>query len=224
MTGAADRTAATCRCVACGAALEELLLPRLATALRDLDLAERFAAVTVCCDDLPGGDDGWLRLDPPQPPAAAPRLTIFCAPRVFAERHPGGSPFPGPAVWEAAPAPAVEAGFDPDRFSPAETNAFLNHQLAFAADLLQGVLQPDLVPDGQAEALAAAWDVVVDGRLQRLGLPGYDQTRRRAGFSRLFASAGVLLPGHWQIFQSLWDGALASQAEVLGAVRHLPRL
>jgi len=224
VTDAPDRQPPPCHCIACGRELEALLLPRIATAVRDVDLATDIAAVTVCCDDLPGGDDGWLRLDPPRPPASLPSLTIFCAPRVFVERHPGGPVSPAPPVWEPAPAPRSEEVFDPDRFSPGETNAFLHHQLAFAADLLHGRLLPDLVPVAQAEALAAAWDVVIDGRLQRLGLPGYDQARRRARFSRLFSSAGVLLPGHWQIFQSLWDGGLVTQADVLGAVRHLPRL
>jgi hypothetical protein len=66
--------------------------------------------------------------------------------------------------------------------------------------------------------------VTVDGRLQRAGLPGYDQALRRRRFSRLFSSTGVLLPGHWQIFESLWAGALGGQAEVLEATRRLPRL
>ena len=64
----------------------------------------------------------------------------------------------------------------------------------------------------------------VDGRLERSALPGYDQARRRGRFSRLFSSAGILMPGHWQIFQSLWDGGLAGAGEVLAAVRQLPRL
>ena len=48
--------------------------------------------------------------------------------------------------------------------------------------------------------------------------------QRRAQFSRLFSSATVLMPHHWQIFQSLWEGGLEGQREVLAAVRQLPQL
>jgi hypothetical protein len=212
-----------CRCVACAPALAELVLPRLIAAVRNLELAQELAAVTVCCDDLPDGDDGWLRLEPEAAPGRVRRLTIYCAPRVFDE-HSRGGVTPAPAVWEQFAAPRDDTAVAPDRFSPAETNAFLHHQLAIVADLLRGRLLPDLVPSSLAEAFAAAWDVAVDGRLERSGLPGYDQARRRGRFSGLFASAGILMPGHWQIFQSLWDGGLESQAEVQAAVRHLPGL
>jgi hypothetical protein len=209
-----------CRCVACTPALAELVLPRLIAAVRNLELVHDLATVTVCCDDLPDGDDGWLRLEP----VGGTRLTIYCAPRVFDEHSRGGGVTPAPAVWEQSAAPRDEGDAVPDRFSPAETNAFLHHQLTIVADLLRGRLLPDLVPAPLAEAFAAAWDVAVDGRLERSGLPGYDQARRRGRFSGLFSSAGILMPGHWQIFQSLWDGGLESQAEVQAAVRHLPGL
>lgn len=211
------------RCLACGDELAELVAPRAAAALRHLELEGELSAVVICCDDLPDGDDGWLRLDRPAAPERRPALTIFCAPRVFCD--PGrGTVEPGPAVWEQRPAPRGEDPVPPDRFSPAETNAFLHHQLALAADLLRGRVLPDLVPAALAEAFAAAWDVVLDGRLERAGLPAYAQAARRARFSRLFATAGVLMPGHWQIFQSLWDGGLGGAGEVLAAVRQLPRL
>ena len=213
-----------CRCVACGPALAELVLPRLVAAVRNLGLEAELATVPMCCDDLPDGDDGWLRLDPAAAPGRVQRLTIYCAPRVFDEHSRAGSVTPAPAVWEQSAAPRHEEAATADRFSPAETNAFLHHQLAIVADLLRGHLLPELVPPTLAEAFAAAWDVVVDGRLERSALPGYDQARRRGRFSGLFSSAGILMPGHWQIFQSLWDGGLETQAEVQAAVRQLPGL
>ncbi|MFO7608105.1 MAG: hypothetical protein R6X35_02730 [Candidatus Krumholzibacteriia bacterium] len=210
-------------CLACGDELAELVAPRAAAALRHLELAGELSAVVVCCDDLPDGDDGWLRLDRTAAPQRLPVLTVFCGPRVFCD--PGrGSVEPGPAVWEQRAAPRREDPFPLHRFSPDETNAFLHHQFALAADLMRGRILPDLVPTALAEAFAASWDVVLDGRLQRAGLPAYGQAVRRARFSRLFATAGVLMPGHWQIFQSLWDGGLAGAGEVLAAVRRLPRL
>jgi len=211
------------RCLACAPQLAELVAPRVLAAVQHLELENELSTVVICCDDLPDGDDGWLRVDPGGPAAAGPVLTVYCAPAVFSD--PGrGAVEPGRAVWEQAAAPRDEEPFVTARFSPAETNAFLHHQLALAADLLHGRVVPELVPAALAEAFAAAWDVVVDGRLQRAGLPGYSQGRRRARFSRLFSSAGVLMPGHWQIFQSLWDGGIEGAGAVVAAVRHLPRL
>ena len=223
MASAARSAPAAVRCLACAPELAELVAPRVEAALRHLELAREFSAVEICCDDLPDGDDGWLRLDRGGPTDPRPVLTLYCAPRAF--RTPGGGRVePAAAVWEQAAAPRDEDPFPADRFSPEETNAFLHHQLALAGDLLGGTLQPDLVPGTLAEAFAAAWDVVLDGRLERAGLPGYGQPWRRARFSRLFSSAGVLMPGHWQIFQSLWEGGLDGPAAVLAAVKQLPRL
>ncbi|MBE0567632.1 MAG: hypothetical protein IH621_16875 [Krumholzibacteria bacterium] len=223
MAGVQADPPAQVRCLACGDDLTELVAPRAAAALRHLELERELSAVVICCDDLPDGDDGWLRLDPAAAGERRPVLTVFCAPRAFAD--PGRGPVePGPAIWEQRRAPWNEGAPLPERFSPAETNAFLHHQFALAADLLRGRVLPELVPAALAEGFAAAWDVVLDGRLERAGLPAYTQAVRRARFSRLFATAGVLMPGHWQIFQSLWDGGLAGAPEVLGAVRQLPRL
>lgn len=222
-TAAENRPPAVVRCLAGGPELDDLVVPRAAAAVHHLRLQDTLAAVDICCDDLPDGDDGWLRLEPGEGADRRPRLTIYCSPLAFCERG-RGAVEPAAEAWELRPAPRAEDLDLPHRFSPAETNAFLHHQLALAGDLLHGRLLPDLIPAGAAEAFAAAWDVVLDGRLERAGLPGYDQAWRRGRFSRLFSCAGVLMPGHWQIFQSLWDGGIAGAGEVLAAVRQLPRL
>ena len=222
MAGRNDTAAPEVSCLACAPDLAELVVPRVRAALRHLELESALAAVVVCCDDLPDGDDGWFRLDPGAN-AAGTVLTLYCAPAVFCD--PGGTPVePARAVWEQGDAPRHEVPFVSARFSPAETNAYLHHQLALADDLLRDRIRTAAVPAALAEAFAAAWDVVIDGRLARAGLPGYSQGRRRARFSRLFSAAGVLMPGHWQVFQSLWDCGLAEPGEVLAAVRRLPRL
>lgn len=218
-----SRPPAAVRCLACGPELADLVVPRAAAALRHLQLEDALSAVEICCDDLPDGDEGWLRLDRGAAADRRPRLTLYCSPRAFCEQG-RGAVESGPEIWELRPVPRAEEEPALQRFSPAETNAYLHHQLALAEDLLRGRLLPELIPTAVAEAFAAAWDVTLDGRLERRGLPGHDQAWRRGRFSRLFSSAGVLMPGHWQVFQSLWDGGIEGAAEVLAAVRQLPRL
>jgi len=220
-----ETAAAACRvsCHACDPTLAAQVVPCLETAVRGLGLAAHLAEVVLCVDDLPGRDEGWLRLDPG---AAGERrvLTIYCNCDVL-QREPTGSVEDGARqVWEQRPAPREDGPRSPADFDAGAAGAFFHHQCALAADLLRGDLVTDTIPAGLAEAYAAAWDVVIDGRLAREGLPACDMAVRRARFSSLFCSAGVLLPEHWQIFQSLWDGGLAAQGEVLAAVRRLPRL
>ena len=93
-----------------------------------------------------------------------------------------------------------------------------------AQDLVRDSVSLSSIPVGQIEAFEAAWEVGVDGRLARAGLPGFSLAERRGIFSSLFSSAGVLMPDHWQIFQSLWDGGLTSGRDVLAVIRQLPRL
>jgi len=221
VTGPGDR-APSVRCLALDGALADLVSHHAAAAADATGLDRLVRAVTVCADDLPDADDGWLSFSPGRGDDPRPGLVLFFAPGILADprRRPVA---PARAVWELGH-PAAEPAPGPDGLAPAEADAFLHHQFTLAVDLLAGRLQPDLVPPGLAEAFTAAWGVTVDGRLARAGLPGYDQARCRGRFSRLFATAGVLMPGHWQIFQSLWDGGLAAQGEVLGAVRRLPRL
>lgn len=220
-----DADAAGCRvsCHACDPGLAALVVPRLEAAVRSLGLAAHLSEVVLCVDDLPGRDDGWLHVEA-KTAGERPVLTLYCS---------GDALRPEPADrvedgarqdWEQRPVPRGDIASSADDFDAAAADAHLHHQCALAADLLRGGLVPELVPPGLAESFAAAWDVVIDGRLSRDGLPGPDMAARRARFSRLFSSAGVLLPEHWQIFQSLWEGGLKTQNEVLGAVRRLPSL
>jgi len=224
LTGERDRSEPAIECRACTGELAELVEPRAAVALRNLDLTEVLSGVLLCIDELPDGDDGWLRLDPAAG-GGPPVLTVFCAATAFTDRPRAGNIVdPAPEVWEQFEAPRQDESFLVESFSPAETNAFLHHQFALVHDLMRSRLTPGAVPAGQAQAFTAVWDVVIDGDLERRGLPGFSLAVRRSRFSRLFSAAGVLLPGHWQIFQALWDGGLATQKEVLAALRQLPRL
>lgn len=204
--------------------LAVLLVPRLGPAVTDLDLQEDLGALEVCADDLPGQDTAWFRWERPRG-SAKPALTVFCHPEAFLKRrHATSTVFPPRPVWEQREAPAGGEVTSPADFSPERTDQFLHHHLLTARDLIRGLVVPADIPPRWSAAFAAAWAVGVDGRLERLGLPGYSLIERRGSFSRLFSSAGVLMPDHWQVFQSLWDGALAVQGDVLGAVQVLPRL
>ena len=78
--------------------------------------------------------------------------------------------------------------------------------------------------DVLVEAFQEAWLVTVDGRMQREALPHLSAAERRMRFLRLFSPAGVLTPNHWAIFNGLWEGRIAEEAEVLAKVRLLPPL
>ncbi|MFH2052399.1 MAG: hypothetical protein ABIK96_08025 [bacterium] len=204
-------------------ALADLVSPFVSEALAGLDLEDDLARLTLGGDDLPGDDAAWCRLG--RLGRTGVGVEIFCSPQVFLRlRSATSTVFPGTPVWEHRPAPPADEVFSPADFSESRTRAFLHHHLLVARDLLRGELDPEVVPPAFGEAFTSAWDVVVDGRLERAGLPGYALTDRRGAFSRLFSAAGVLMPDHWGVFHSLWEGGLTTQGEVTEAIRFLPRL
>ncbi len=194
---------------------------RLAAAAAALQLDQRFESVEICADDLGGHEGAWCHFAPGVA-TNRPRLTLFCPLESFGRQGiaPAGF-FATMEVWEQQPIPHPGGSSD---FSADQTDRFVHHQLLLARDLADGLLRQAAIPDSLVEAMLAAWSVTVDGRLRRYGLPGYDLSYRRGRFSRLFSGAGVLLPGHWEIFQALWEGAIADFPAVLSAVRQLPRL
>ncbi len=203
----------------------QLVRPRLAAALAALGLDREFGTVGLSVDDLPGDADVWYRLLPGTAEAPGPRLAITCHGDVFCRHQPfKGTGYPPQAVWDQGRAPRSEDVPDLAGFSADRTDVFLHHHLLTVADIRCGDLAGDDLPARLGEAFTAAWAVAVDGRLERLHLPGYPISERRGRFDRLFGTAGILLPDHWQIFQALWDGGLAGQRSILGAVRRLPGL
>lgn len=120
----------------------------------------------------------------------------------------------------------------PDRFiDDAALESFLHHELAHLADMLDVAFgyAPDLAAAGQTasqqrlvrERYRLLWNVSVDGRLTRRGLPTIaDEPRRRSEFDRGFA----FLPEaqREKVFADLWHGRLARHEELL-AVASDPR-
>ena len=201
----------------------EILLPGIGQAL---DLGRDFSLINICADDAPEQESCWFKMRPAGR-GDDPRLVLdfFCSTRSFSQPGPGRRTVqPARQIWDKQQDPRPTPESNPQDFSIAQAEVFLHHNLALAQDLARGDLSLDSIPKGQVEAFEAAWEVVVDGRLARAGLPGYSLADRRGIFSRLFSSAGVLMPDHWQIFESLWDGGLASGRDVLAVLRQLPRL
>ena len=200
--------------------------PYLESAAKSLDLATDFISLEIRIDDLPDSKEPWLHLVRSGDPAEKRVLgTLFCSESCFCKKAPAvGTVFPTAEVWDQALAPKDGLPFDLNLFSESRTEKFLHHELLLARDLVRGLVVPRAIATGQIEAFSAVWAVVIDGRLERLGLPGYSMTERRSSFSRLFACAGVLLPGHWHIFQSLWDGGIADWKDALASIRLLPTL
>ncbi len=181
--------------------------------------------VMICVDDLAGIEEiPWYgNLDPEEPDREA--LVLYCSLDVFLEPLPRSETLVGGMeIWEQAPLPKVEGVDLQTRFSVPAADRFLHHHFVFADDWFNGAVDAARIPRAAQAAFQAAWSVTVDGRLARLGLPGYPLVSRRGMFSRLFAGSGILLPDHWRIFRSLWDGDISTQDEVLEAVQRLPRL
>lgn len=213
------------KCVGMTPDLSEGLVPLVDSAGRVLDLGENFSEIRIYGDDLPGDDDAWYRLEAPTGPDELPVLSLFCHGDCF---NPSARPLdavrPSPAIWEQSPAPHEDSSGAPMDFSPERAAMFLHHHLLTAKDVVCGEVVGQNLPAKWAEAFAEAWSVNVDGRLARRGLPGYPLAERRGRFARIFSLAGILLPDHWQVFESLWDGALPSQRDVLEVVKRLPGL
>lgn len=203
------------------AQLEELL-PQVGTAL---ELAGNFRQITIFADDSPREESCWLRVVPAGPSDDSRQaLELHFSARSLGRDRPLEGQASTSDAWANREGAWQGDSFDPRDFSPERANVFLHHNLLLARDLVRGEISPGSIPTGQVEAFEAAWKVVVDGRLARAGLPGYSLAHRRGMFSRLFSSAGVLMPDHWQIFQSLWDGGLSTGRDVQAVIRQLPRL
>jgi hypothetical protein len=212
-------------CTGLPEALATSLLPLAESAGRDLELGHDFSALAICADALPGDEGAWYRLQPAASPDQLPVLCLFCHKDCFGPGQRGReSVMPAREIWEQSPAPAAGSADPEGNFDQARSESFLYHHLLTARDLVRGVVNRRNLPAGLAEAFSEAWAVCVDGRLARMSLPGYPLAERRARFARVFSPAGILIPDHWQVFQSLWDGALADQKEVLAVLKWLPGL
>ena len=191
-----------------------------------LGLATDFSGIRVCVDESPEEEISWYAFPEGLRPQGGPVPAEFhCCTASLVRRGPRAATFHQPAqVWDGR-----EGAWQGELPPPADFNsgvalAFFNHHFLFLQDLARGLVIPASFSRRQAASFEAAWEVVLDGRLDRAGLAGYSLEERRNRFSRAFSSAGVLMPSHWQIFHSLWEGGLSTQRDVLGVISQLPRL
>lgn len=201
----------------------EALLPGIGP---KLGLEKFFSRIHVIADATGRDESCWFTLETPRgQEELRPRLELHCSTSSFANVQPMKTTMEtGAELWEHREGQYDVTPFDPLDFSLNRSEIFLYHNLLLAMDIVSGEVKPHTLARGQAQAFEAVWAVVVDGRLARTGMPGYPLAERRGKFSQLFSSAGVLMPSHWHIFQSLWDGGLASSKEVLAIIRQLPSL
>jgi hypothetical protein len=212
-------------CVGLSDELAAVLVPLSESAGLALGLGEDFSCLRIYGDDLPGDDDAWYRLEAPVSAGDLPVLSLFCHPKCFGSTaRQRDTVRPAPQIWEQSPPPHGQAAGGPGDYSKDRAGIFLHHHLLTARDVVRGEVVGRNIPSAVAEAFAEAWAVNVDGRLARWSFPGYPVAERRGRFARIFSLAGILLPDHWQVFQSLWDGALADQKDVLEVVKRLPGL
>lgn len=205
--------------------LAESLAPLAVAAARALEMARDVSGIRICGDDMPGEGGAWYRLQPGSGADELPVLVLFCHPGCFGRQDLAGDSLnPKRPIWEISPAPEMEPGDTGIELSAPRSAIFLHHHLLTARDLLRGEVVGRNLPGVLTEAFTEAWAVGVDGRLSRQGLPGFPLAERRGRFARVFSPAGILLPDHWQVFESLWDGALSDQRDVLSVVKRLPRL
>jgi len=192
-------------------------------ALAQLGEAGPGSPVMICVDGLPGGDFSWYGFEPAGDDGRT--FALYCSREAFLEAEPLTSALStGPEIWEQRPAPRFEGDSASRPFAADSAARFLHHHFLFAGDLLGRRVNMATIPPGRGEAFQAGWSVTVDGRLARWGLPGFSLFWRRGIFSRLFAGSAILLPDHWRVFQSLWDGEINTQEAVLKVIRRLPRL
>jgi hypothetical protein len=205
--------------------LAAALTPLVTTAGQVLELAQDVSGIRICGDGLPGEDGVWYRLQPGSGPDDLPVLVLFCHGACFGPLvRVSDSVNPPREIWEQSPVSGAEPDGAEADFSAERSAIFLHHHLLTARDLARGEVVGRNLPAGLAEAFAEAWAVGVDGRLARKGLPGFPLAERRFSFAKVFSPAGILLPDHWQVFQSLWDGAISDQKDVLGVLKWLPGL
>jgi len=201
------------------------LAPLAEAAAKALDMVRDISGILICGDDMSGDGEPWYRLQPGSGEDELPVLVLFCHGGSFGRQDQvGDSLNPPPAVWELSPAPELDPEEEEMEFSAERSAIFLHHHLLTARDLVRGDVVGRNLPAGLTEAFTESWAVCVDGRLARKGLPGFPLAERRGRFAKVFSPAGILLPDHWQVFESLWDGALSGQQEVLDVVKRLPGL
>ena len=147
------------------------------------------------------------------------RATLFGSPRdvLVEEQSQGRRPVSGGLDFDE-----IEA-LEDDQLDLLRLDRWLHRTLLQLDDLMRHRVRPAEIATEAATGLQACWDVWTDGRLRAWQHPGLSQAERRGVFYRVFASQGLLLPGHWRTFHELWEGQLPDHEGLVEAISRLPR-
>jgi len=152
------------------------------------------------------------RDDPPYVEA-----TLYGSPRdILSPPLPGGDPLADVDLDRLGQ-------IDPERVDRLRVDRWLHRNFLQLDDVVCGRVRPHALPTALAAGFQACWDVWTDGRLRQRQQPGLSLAERRRVFFRVFASRGMLLPRHWQVFHELWEGGYGEHEGLLRALSHLPR-
>lgn len=109
----------------------------------------------------------------------------------------------------------------PRRYSDRTARTTFLHELSHVADALRHGIDSNDVPRGRWAPFNEAWNVWIDGRLSRRGVPALSKRERWAAFRHTFARRGR--PRLWSrlVFDRLWRAETLSQRDLLEAVELL---
>ncbi len=107
------------------------------------------------------------------------------------------------------------------RFSPRAARAIFLHELSHVRDSLAYGIDSSALPRGRWVPFNEAWNVWIDGRLSRRGLPALTRRERWREFHDTFAPPPGRSARARQVFSRLWRAEVLSQRDLLDAVEAL---
>jgi hypothetical protein len=186
--------------------------------VEDLGLRTSLDTVDVLVRPFPGGDDGAITW------VGRRRMRVELALDVgnFLTRQGRRALHDRARLPRAAGRAAVDLGALPAaRFSRRALAATLYHEFAHVADDLAYGIHSAAVPPARRAAFNEAWNVWIDGRLARSGVPGIQRAERWALFRHTFAARGLRRRRQRAIFDRLWHSERMSRAELLDVAQRL---
>jgi len=195
-----------------------ILSPEAERVAEQLELDRYLVRLIMCLDDLAADERVWLSFTRVPLPAGGTghSLTLYLHPdHLQLDRPAAMTLLPAASVWEHKPEQRDRADTATLKPSLPKIERFLYHQFLSIRDLCDGSITPADIPAESVEAFQELWAVTVDGRLRHQMRPGYSAAERRRRFSRVFSTAVIILPEHWEVFHELWAMPSVDQARLM---------